>query len=173
MEIWKDITGYESLYQVSNLGNVKSLGRQFKTPTGHNCILKERILKASIASNGYKMVSLYKDRLCKKEYVHKLIAIMFLNHKPNGYTLVVNHKNFIKTDNRVDNLEIITNRENTNLKHLKSSSKFVGVSWSKSKNKWRADIRIKGKGKCLGFSNCEIKANELYIKALNEITNPS
>ena len=69
-EIWKDIPGYEGLYQVSNFGRVKS----FKNKT-------EKILKLSICSHGYYVITI---RTYKKIRVHQLVAMAFLNHKPNG-----------------------------------------------------------------------------------------
>ena len=60
--------------------------------------------------------------------------------------LVVNHINNNKLDNRLENIEIVTSRENSNLKHIKSSSKYVGVSWCKKRNgKWHSSITFKKK----------------------------
>lgn len=164
MEIWKDIPGYEGLYQINNLGVVKSLFRYDsmgriiyeKTLTQHN-------------SNGYLKVTLCKNRISKRFSVHQLIAMAFLNHKPCGFKLVVNHINFIKTDNRVENLEIVTHRENTNRKHLESTSKYVGVHLDKEKNKWRSTIVVNGKQKHLGYFIDEIDAHNTYQKALSEL----
>jgi hypothetical protein len=157
MEIWKTIKDYPN-YQVSNLGNVKSLN--------YNKTKKEKLLSKCVNSNGYETVNLYKNGQFKNTKVHKLVAQEFLNHKPCGYKLVVNHINFIKTDNRVENLEIVTARENSNQKHLKSTSDFVGVSWLKSRNKWRSVIRINKKTKHLGLFDTELKASEYYQIAL-------
>ena len=73
---------------------------------------------------------------------------------------------FNKTNNKLDNLEIVTQRENSNQKHLKSSSKYIGVSWSKSRNKWVALIYLNGKHKNLGRFNDELEASKAYQKAL-------
>lgn len=90
MEQWKDIKGYEGLYQVSNMGVIRSLY------TG-------KILKAKKETNGYMRVKLYKDGKGKSHTVHRIVAEHFI---PNPYNLPqVNHKNEIKTDNRVENLE--------------------------------------------------------------------
>ena len=157
MEEYRSIKGYED-YQVSNLGNVKSFKRG-----------KERVLKPGVSSPGYLVVNLWKEKTPKTFQIHKLVAMSFLDHKPCGYKLVVNHINFNKTNNNVRNLEIISHRENTNRKHLKSSSKYTGVCWNKRANKWRADINVNGKLKYLGLFKDELKASEAYQLALNSV----
>lgn len=95
-EIWRDIEGYENLYQVSNLGRVKSLGNGI-------CNSKEKILKAIKHNCGYLSICLYKYGKSKKYFVHRLVAHAFI---PNPYNLPqVNHISEDKTNNRVDNLE--------------------------------------------------------------------
>lgn len=81
-EVWKDIEGYEGLYQVSNLGNVKSLNYQG--------VSREKILKPFINSDGYKRVMLYKNKTIKRLSVHRLVAQAFIEN-PNNYSCV-NHK---------------------------------------------------------------------------------
>ena len=87
-------------------------------------------------------------------------------HKPNGYKLVINHINHIKKDNRLDNINIITNRENTNQSHLKSKSKYVGVIWHHVNKKWMARIQINGARINLGSFDNQYKAHLAYQKAL-------
>jgi len=98
-EIWKDIQGYEGLYQVSNLGGVKN-------------IKYGRLKKILINSNGYYIASLYKNNKLKQKRVHQLIAIAFIPN-PNNYK-EINHKNGIKLDNRIENLEWVSRLENVN-----------------------------------------------------------
>lgn len=157
MEIWKDVIGYEGLYQVSNLGSIKSLGND-KTK-------KERILKDRINKFGYLRVVLYKYGNTKNKSVHQIVAESFLNHTVFGMELVINHKNFIRNDNRVENLEIVTARENSNQKHIESTSKYVGVHFHKLSNKWQSQIYINGKQKYLGLFDNEIDAHNSYQKA--------
>ena len=159
-ETFKDIPGYEGHYQVSNLGNVKS----FKLNT-------ENILTPTKMAKGYLCLNLVKNKKVKLFYVHQLVAMAFLNHKAKGHKMVVNHINFIKTDNRVENLEVVTARENSNQKHLPSSSKYVGVNWCKTYKKWYARIRINGKRKNLGGFANEYDAHLAYEKKLKEIQN--
>lgn len=113
-EVWKDVVGYEGLYQVSNLGRVKSLAR-FKLNHGKLKPIPERILKPwemSKQTNGqaYMMVSLYQNAKRKSALVHRLVAEAFIPNPENKPT--VNHKNGDKYNNQVDNLEWMTQREN-------------------------------------------------------------
>ena len=95
MEEWRDIKGYEGLYQISNKGGVKSL---------HN--KKEKILKPFKSNNNYLSINLYKNNKLKTYLIHRLVAEAFL---PNPDNLpVVNHKDENKLNNNVENLEWCT-----------------------------------------------------------------
>jgi len=158
MEIYKDVIGYEGIYKVSNFGNVKSL-------IGNN----EKILKLCKNGGGYSTVNLHINSIMKTRTVHQLVAGAFLNHKPSRYELVINHKDFNRSNNNVNNLEIVTTRENANQKHLKSSSQYTGVSWDKNRNKWSSQIVINKKLKFLGRFINELDASEAYQKALKDL----
>ncbi len=112
-EIWKDIEGYEGLYQVSNLGRVKSLGRSFIGKSGRQYLVVEKLRKVSYADNGYLVVGLYRNSRGKTFYVHRLVSSAFLLNSENKGT--VNHINGQKDDNRAENLEWATQAEN--IKH--------------------------------------------------------
>ena len=103
-EIWKDIDGYEGLYEVSNLGKVKSLGNEFSR--------KEKILKQGKMKNGYLYVILWKEGKYKTCLVHRLVAQAFLEN-PNNYSCV-NHKDENKENNCVENLEWCDAKYNIN-----------------------------------------------------------
>ena len=165
-EIFKDIPNYEGIYQVSNLGNVRSLERKVKHHKGGFKLVKERILSLETTNKGYLRASLSKNNITKRYGVHQLVAMAFLSHTTCGYKMVVNHKNFIRNDNRVNNLEIISQRENSNRKHIKSNSKYVGVY--KSWNKWRSDIRIGNKTIYIGNYNTQEEARDAYQKRLKD-----
>jgi mevalonate kinase len=114
-EEWKDISGYEGLYQVSNLGNVKSLVREWNqkhySGGSSHYKTKERILKQRKDKNtGYMYIGITKDRKQKKYAVHRLVAMAFLNKKDNEN--YINHLDNNKTNNRVDNLEWCTQSHN-------------------------------------------------------------
>lgn len=168
IEIWRDVQDYKGLYQVSNLGRVKSLERVIKHPRG-NRIIKERILKQKHHSNKYLNSALFKNGLQTNILTHHLIAIAFLNHTRCGFKLVVNHKDFNKHNNNVENLEIVTNRQNCSHKNIISSSKYTGVCWNRFRNKWQAQIKIKGKSLNLGCHINEIDAHNAYQEALKKL----
>lgn len=166
-EIWKDVPGYEGIYQVSNLGRVKGLHRVSKTSRG-NRIYKENILKICVNKRGYVYCFLCKMGKRRTFPVHQLVAITFLNHKPCGHKLVVNHINYDSTDNRVINLEIVSQRQNSSHRVTKSSSNYVGVSWNKSLKKWTARITIGKEYLHLGVFVKEYDAHLAYQKALKD-----
>lgn len=163
-EIWKDIPNYEGYYQASDLGRVKSLNRCITDLNGKRVrVFKECILKAGLA-HGYRTVN-----LCRKNYkVSVIIMMAFKDHVPCGMKVVVDHVNGIKTDDRLVNLQLISQRENVS-RSKKGTSKYVGVSWNKRKSKWYAYIRINGKNIYLGSFTNEIEASKAYQKKLREL----
>jgi hypothetical protein len=165
-EIFKDIPGYEGMYQVSNLGRVKSLPKKIKNKLG---IFKTCYCRIVSQYKGKRYISV---RLFQKTFnVHQLVAMAFLNHKPNGHNLAVDHINNNSLDNRVENLQIISFRENTSKDQKNRSSKYVGVSWDKSRNKWVSSIYINKKNITLGRFDNELEASEYYQNALKAIIN--
>ena len=169
MEIWKDIKNYEGRYQISNFGNVKSLERIVKHSRLGEQKINERLLSIHLDKTGYLKVSLCKNNKQKRGTIHQLVAESFLGHEPNGHTLVVNHIDFNKQNNHVSNLEIVTVRRNSNRKHLKSSSKYTGVSWDKGKEKWISRITINNNVIYLGQFDCETKAHLAYQNKLKTL----
>ena len=162
MEEFIDIKGYEGFYQVSNKGRVKS----FVKWRGRS---SPRILSSPLNSDGYPMVGLVKEGVRKTIKVHVLVALTFLDHKPNGNKgLVVDHINNIKTDNKLSNLQLITHRQNSSKRLKKYTSKYVGVSWRKDRHKWTSRINIGSKYKSLGVFDNEVDAHLAYQKALSD-----
>ena len=111
MEIWKDIEGYENHYQISNLGNVKSLSRKLKTKHSFR-VTKEMLLKVTIDAYGYGVVCLSKEMKIKRCRVHRLVAQAFISNMENKPH--VNHIDGVKTNNYFGNLEWCTPQENIN-----------------------------------------------------------
>ena len=157
IEVFKDVPNYEGIYQVSNLGNVKSL--KWK---------KEIIMKQGISSR-YLAVNLRKENISKIYRVHVLVAMTFLNYKPNGkQDFVIDHKNGVRTDNRLENLQIVTQRENTQNYH-KSIKGQIGADWHEQTKKWRSRIYINKNIVHLGLFEEEKDALKAYEIANQEI----
>ena len=157
-EIFKDIPGYEGIYQVSNLGRVKSIK------------FGKEIIKRNGRSRQYLNVTLSVKNKQKTFSVHKLVAMAFLNHKPDGtQNLVVDHINDNPLDNRLENLQVITSRENVCKKQGEYTSKYKGVCWHKPTRKWRAKINVKYKSYRIGVFDTEEEASIAYQNKLKEI----
>lgn len=114
-EIWKGIYGFEGLYEVSTLGRVRSIGHIVIGANNKSSyferMTKGRVLKTSLNRGGYVAVHLSKDSVKCIFSAHKLVTVAFFGLRPEGYQ--VNHKDGDKTNNRIDNLEYVTAKENT------------------------------------------------------------
>lgn len=157
-EIWKNITLFPN-YQVSNLGRVRNL-------------ITNNILKGGLIQD-YKRVTLSNDTIKTSKKVHCLVAIEFLGYIFNAKDSVINHIDGDKTNNKLDNLEVVTQRENVSecfkSNKSKNTSKYIGVNFHKASNKWISQIHINGKNKYLGIYNTEIEAHNKYNEELNKI----
>lgn len=109
-EVWKDVVGYEGLYQVSNFGNVKSLDRIVNKPNGVSYLRKGKICTQSKSNLGYMTVGFTVNNKKVNKYVHRLVAEAFITNM-NDYPQV-NHIDCDKTNNRMYNLEWCTNSQN-------------------------------------------------------------
>lgn len=167
-EIWKNIKQFDGSYQISNLGNVRSL----LTIINNN----PHLMKKNISNTGYFFVKLSKNKKQVYKTIHKLVAESFLNHIPCGYKLVINHIDGCKLNNNINNLEIVTNRYNTadgiNRKR-KCSSSFHGVFLNKKANKWQTSIQFNNKNYYMGYYPTEKEASEIYKMAVLNIENES
>lgn len=160
-EVWKDIPGYESHYKVSNFGRVKSLKNN-----------REKILKLNPDKDGYSIVYLCLNSKIKTFKVHRLVMLSFVGKSE----LQVDHLNKIKNDNRIENLEYVTPRENIlrgdmcQKKKAGCYSKYIGVTYSPKylKKPWIARLQYKGKRINLGIYKTEEEANEIVMKFKKE-----
>jgi len=169
--VWKDIPNYEGAYQVSDSGEVRSLDRHVNCKNNSKRLLKGRILVKHKNNQGYISVCLKFNNYQKTWNVHQLVAMAFLNHNPNNTNKVVDHINHDKTDNKISNLRVVTQRENLSNRKQKGTSRYTGVSWCKSCQKWVSSININGKKKTLGRFREEYKAHLKYQEKLKEIQN--
>ena len=126
-EEWRDVPGYEGLYQASTLGRVRSLG--------FNKAKQSRILNGSVYKTGYHRVELWKDGTGKSHLLHRVIAVTFIN-KVEGKTYV-NHIDGDKSNNAVANLEWVTQRENVNHYWRKLKNKPLALTTGRDRS-WRA-----------------------------------
>jgi len=167
-EDWKNVAGYESSYEISSLGNLRSLNKRVKSRFGFR-IIKGKALKISVDNKGYSYILLCDKQKYKMFRIHQLVAVAFLGHTINGFKAVINHKDFDRSNNRKDNLEITSQRKNANQKHLPSTSEYTGVYWKSRDKRWISVIVLNGKQIHLGSYLNEIDAHEAYQERLKQI----
>jgi len=165
-EQWKSVVGYEGLYEVSNIGRVKSL---------HKCHGNGfKILCQLLNKQGYYCIGLSDASrgLRKTQKVHIMVAQAFIGERPLHQD--IDHLNGDTKDNHWGNLEYVTHRQNIirgKSSALKKSrhSNLLGAYWMKGSKRWRASIGVSGKTKHLGVYDSEEQASEVYHKKLNEL----
>lgn len=122
-EVWKDVKDYEGLYEVSDHGNVRVKDREVISRWGTEYVRPEKILSPDIDKDGYCVASLRKDSINKRFKIHRLVAMTFIPNPENKPT--VNHKNGIKDDNCITNLEWMNHKEQR--KHAEETGLFKVV----------------------------------------------
>lgn len=171
IEVWKDIPDYDGLYQVSNFGNVKSLDRFIKARGNGVRFLMSKKLNKCISSEGYYYVSLSKFNRNKRFKVHQLVAICFLDHTPCNHKLVIDHIDCNKLNNKLSNIQIVTNRYNCSKDRKSNNSKYIGVSWHSIGKKYVSYLKYGGKNRNLGLFLLEEDAGNAYNFVLNNLPN--
>lgn len=124
-EIWKDIKDYEGLYRISNLGRVKRLKREYHyynhlTKRDNIRIVDEKILKGTI-NKGYNRICLTKNGIEKNHFIHRLVIENFVREVKDNEN--IDHIDCNKLNNNINNLEIVTTRENNHRAFLNNLDK--------------------------------------------------
>lgn len=145
----KEIEGYNGDYLIYKDGRVYSNKSNLFLKYGKN-------------NSGYLQVNLWNNNKAKTRFVHHLVAQAYLNHKPNGQTIVVDHIDDNKLNNSVENLQLITQRQNS-YKRNKLINKTVGVYWSTTNNKWQVRPRINNRKHLVGYFDCKNTAQIAYF----------
>lgn len=162
-EIWKAIEGYEGLYEVSNMGRVRSLGQWKKNSKNGKYWLNGRVLKPGLGGNGYYFVCLYKDGSHRNHNIHRLVALAFVHNNDPINKPTVNHKNEVKTDNRAENLEWLSMK--ANLAYGTGRSRSIAaqktkpiIQYDKAGNEVARYSGVNEAERQTGFSNTNISA---------------
>lgn len=151
-EVWKDVVGYEGLYKVSNMGRIKSIKRH---RAKCDKILKPDLLK------GYHRVTLCSNNKIKRMFVHRLVAIAFIQNTDNKPD--IDHINYIKNDNRVDNIRWATRSENNQHTYdgNRRTAPWLGKTrgnhnWARRVNQYTKD------GEFVKTWNCILDIKDVY-----------
>ena len=160
MEVWKPIDGYDGIYEVSNMGRVRSLDQKVFNRVLGEFIRKGQILKPVPNSNGYLRVSLGYKKPKKRFFVHRLVAKAFIPND-NPEKNCVNHKDFDYTNNAAENLEWVTHLENVNYSYKKG--RYIRT------DEWIQNLRKtkEKKGKKIIGENIK-NGEEIFFMCLND-----
>lgn len=161
VEIWKDIPDYEGLYQVSDLGRVKSIERFSQAKFKRT--LQEKIIKTPSNSNGYATLGLFKDNCRKTLTVHRIMGMAFLGLTKDTIG-VCDHIDNNRQNNELSNLQIISSRLNCK-KDAKNKTNYNGVK--KYGDKFCANIKLNRKNLYLGIFDSPVEAHKKYEEAFN------
>lgn len=162
---WRPVKGYESLYEVSNTGLVKSLSRISVGKKGNRFQVKEKLLKLN-PTNGYLRAALTKDGTFKYHSVHRLVAEAFIkNHKKKPQ---INHLDRDRANNHVSNLEWVTAHENS---YHRQQSQFLypTITLNKLKDGFVCQFTHEGKNIRVGTFGSQELAHYYYLKKLKEL----
>lgn len=167
MEEWKDIKGYEGIYQVSNLGRVRTY-RAKDGWVGYRLSEEPKLMSAVSHGDGYVYVTLVGDEGKHNRFIHRLVAEAFIGDIPAGY--VINHIDHNKSNNAVTNLEIVTQKQNVNhskerMKHPKNMGKDKYI-FLRSNGKYEVTVKRKYLGQFKTLEEAR-SARDAYIHEIN------
>jgi len=160
--IWKDVVGFEGLYEVSNFGQIKGLEKVCKAGIKNNPFIKkkERIMKQYTGLHGYMTIGLKKGEKHYTRTVHSLVWESFVGDYPKKNDIYqIDHIDGNKCNNNIENLQLLTRRENT-AKSVIKSGKLTGAF--KNGNNWTARISINNKLVNLGTFQTQLEAHLAY-----------
>jgi hypothetical protein len=157
-EIWKAIPGYEN-YQVSNWGKIRTLN--------YNRTRTTKELKTSLYG-GYLSIALQKEGKRQIFRLHVLVAMAFKEFQPDGHSFVIDHINEDKMDNRVENLQIVSQRQNLSRSKIRHDSLPTGVHNYKGTNRFVAKCRMGNKNHHLGYHATPEEASQAYQNFLKQ-----
>ena len=175
IEEWKDIKGYEGLYQISNNGNVRSLDKYVNHSRKGKRLIKGKIMSATDNGKGYKIVGLKKEGKRRNHYIHRLVADAFIPNPDKKNC--VNHIDYNRSNNNANNLEWCTTKENIhhsigNMSHPRrftctnTGEKYIYRR--KDSNRYRIVIHKKEYSSCKTLEEA-IERRDLLIKELNYV----
>lgn len=168
MEVWKSIKGYEGIYEVSNMGRIRTY-RKKDGWVGYKATDTPRLMSVISHGNGYLYVTLSKDSKTENRYVHRLVAEAFIGAIPQGH--VINHLDYDKTNNCADNLEIVTQKENVGHSRSKmckprKRNANAYICFRKRINKYEVTVRRKYLGHFETLEEAR-SVRDAYIKEIN------
>jgi len=161
VEVWKDIAGYEGIYQISNSGKIKALLRTVNAKGNSIRKIPETILQDEINYNGYRSIYLVKNGKRMRHRVHLLVWDDFGNGNRLGKQIVIDHIDNDKTNCHISNLQLLPARDNC-IKGKKKEGHLTGAYYNKYS--WFSKIRIGKKIKHLGSFSSELEAHQAYMR---------
>ena len=166
-EMWKDIKGYENLYQVSNLGRIRVLPKVVKCKGGATRTTPGKIMETELNYNGYPSIRLVREGKRMRHRIHILVWEAFGTSERNGKKIVIDHIDNDKTNCRIDNLQLLSGRANV-AKAKKKVGRLTGAFFNG--RKWFSQVRTGKVCKYIGSFDSEQAAHNAYLKEIELIT---
>lgn len=173
-ETWEQVPGYEGYYEASSLGKIRSVDRLLTLNNGSCVFYESVILSPKIDKGGYAIVVLSKEGKRIDAKVHRVVASAFLGlrlhiKKCNRHSITVDHKNNIKLDNRVGNLQLMSLSMNSSKLNKESPSNLIGGYEDKNNSTWVAQVKYNRKSFHIGRFKTQRESSEAHNIALDYI----